>query len=331
MDELGGVQVFSGIQPTGPLHLGNLFGAVENWVRLQDEEDCAFCLVDYHALTAAPPAEDLRAHTAALAVDLLACGVDPEKAVLFVQSDVPEHLELYWLLACVARYGELARMTQFKDKGGGRETVGMGLLNYPVLQAADVLLYGATRVPVGEDQVQHLELAREILRRFNGRYGETFAEIEAILTPVPRILSLNDPTSKMSASKPEGAVWIGEPEASLRKKVRRAVTDAGPDDGGASPGVANLIGLLRACDPAAGEAAADSHREGTLRYGDLKAALADALVARLAPVREGQERWRSRPDEVVGILAAGAARARAIARPRLERVRAAVGLAAAPR
>lgn len=329
MATLPSVTVLSGIQPTGQLHLGNYFGAVRNWVRLQREEECAFCIVDYHALTAGPEAGTLARDTLSLATDLLACGIDPEAAILCVQSDVPEHLEMYWLLACVARFGELARMTQFKDRSAGGETVGLGVLNYPVLQAADILIYGATKVPVGEDQVQHLELAREILRRFNRRFGPVFAEIAPLLTPVPRILSLSDPARKMSKSAPEGAIWLGEAEESLGKKVRRAVTDSG--DGGAGPGVGNLLGLLAEVDPALAKEMRAAREEGALRYGDLKAALAAALASHLAPIREAQGVWQGRPGEVEEILNAGAARARAIAQPRLAAARAAVGLPPHPR
>ena len=184
--------VFSGIQPSGELHLGNYLGAIRNWVALQGSYDCYYCIVDYHAITQPYVPEAMSGRVLEMAIDLLACGVDPSRATLFVQSAVPEHTELAWVLASVAPHGELERMTQFKDKAARHpDNINAGLFMYPVLQAADILLYGATRVPVGEDQRQHLELAREIVRRFNARFGETFAEPQPLLSTTPKILGLD--------------------------------------------------------------------------------------------------------------------------------------------
>ena len=216
--------VFSGIQPSGELHLGNYLGAVRNWVELQDRYRCFYCVVDYHAITQPYDAATMPARVRAMAVQLLACGIDPEKSTLFVQSAVPEHTELAWALSAVAPFGELGRMTQFKDKSEHQpDNINAGLFMYPVLQAADVLLYGATRVPVGEDQRQHLELAREIVRRFNARFGETFAEPQPLFSTTPKILGL-DGQAKMSKSL-GNTIALAESEAAIWDKLRTAATD----------------------------------------------------------------------------------------------------------
>nr|WP_231944270.1 tryptophan--tRNA ligase [Candidatus Bipolaricaulis anaerobius] len=250
------MRIFSGIQPTGELHIGNYFGAIERWVELQQGNECIYCIADYHALTNEDtvPAE-LRTARRELALDLVACGIDPERSVLYVQSAVPEHTELCWILGCVASYGDLTRMTQFKEKAAEQEFINGGLFYYPVLQAADILLYRADHVPVGEDQVQHLEEARRIARRFNFRFGGTFPEPEPILGEGARIMSLADPERKMSKSAgPDHYIGLMEPEESIRKKVRSAVTDVGLTPGqGMSPGVANLFSL---------------HADGTTRNAD---------------------------------------------------------------
>ena len=328
--DLPKIDIFSGIQPTGRLHLGNYLGAVQNWVRLQREKKTFFCIVDYHALTTGPSSEEMEARTLALTADLLSCGIDPERSALFAQSDLPEHLELYWILSCVTRFSELSRMTQFKEKGGGGRSVGLGLLNYPVLQAADILLYGAKEVPVGEDQIQHLEFTREILRRFNARYGPLFEEVEVLVTRAGRVLSLSDPSSKMSKSQPAGCLFLDEGEASLRRKIRRAVTDSG-SEGSLSAGVDNLVRILESVDPSGGQAARKAARDGSLRYGDLKESVGRALQSVLEPIREERMRWEGRKGELEEILASGARRARDVARPRLGAIREAVGLPSCPR
>lgn len=323
------MRIFSGIQPTGELHIGNYFGAIRRWVELQEGNSCIYCIVDYHALTneETVPAE-LRRARRELALDLLACGVDPERSILYVQSSVPEHTELCWILGCVASYGDLTRMTQFKQKSADQEFVNCGLFYYPVLQAADILLFRADHVPVGEDQVQHLEEARRIARRFNFRFGATFPEPEPILGEGARIMSLADPGRKMSKSAgPDHYLGLMEPEDSIRKKVRSAVTDVGLTPGqGMSPGVANLFALLELVAPAeVVEGFRRDHRAGVLLYRDLKEALFTHLMDALRPIRERRRELvaRGMGEE---ILAAGAERARAMARETMREVRARVGL-----
>lgn len=323
------MRIFSGIQPTGALHIGNYFGAIRRWVELQKGNECIYCIVDYHALTNEDtvPAE-LRTARRELALGLLACGIEPERSVLYVQSDVPEHTELCWILGCVASYGDLTRMTQFKQKSAEQEFINSGLFYYPVLQAADILLFRADHVPVGEDQIQHLEEARRIARRFNFRFGETFPEPEPIVGEGARVMSLADPGTKMSKSAgPDHYIGLMEPEGSIRKKVRSAVTDVGLTPGqGMSPGVANLFSLLELVAPAdVVETFRHQHRAGKLLYKDLKENLFTHLMATLRPIRERRQELEEagRGDE---ILAAGAERARAIARDTMREVRARVGL-----
>lgn len=272
-------RVMSGIQPTGTMHLGNYFGAVRNWVELQDNPafECVFGVVDLHAMTMPYDPAVLREATVTMLAELLACGLDPAKCVLFVQSLVPQHAELAWVLGCVTSYGDLQRMTQFKEKSeAAGKYVSAGLFTYPVLQAADILIYKAELVPVGRDQVQHLELSRSAASRFNQMFGETFPEPQPLLTAVPKLLSLADPTKKMSKSLGDKhVIGLFESEASIRKKVKSAVTDSG--DGTPSPGVENLLTLLKSCGGAAAEFEA-ARAAGTLRYADLKSATADAIV-----------------------------------------------------
>ncbi len=333
-------RVFSGIQPSGDLHLGNYYGAIQNWVKMQQEYDCIYCVVDYHAITSRtgresdkfqdPQHESLATMSLRMAGDLVACGVDPERSILFVQSHVPEHTELAWIFSCIASYGDLQRMTQFKDKADRSDYISVGLFTYPVLQAADILLYRAGKVPVGEDQVQHLELARRIGRRFNMLIGEDyFPEVEPELTEGKRIMSLADPTQKMSKSLGEKHyVGILEDPESAWKKIRSAVTDAGNEPGrDMSPGVANLFELLRLSDAPAEQIALfrAQHDAGELRYGDLKVAVRDNLMAALAPIRE--RRAALSDDDIRDILAQGASRASEIARRTMAVVRDKVGVA----
>lgn len=306
--------ILSGIQPTGDLHLGNYFGAVQNWVRLQESYNCIFSVVDYHTMTMPYRAETLRENTWKMAFYLLACGIKPES--LFIQSLVPEHAELAWVLGCLTSYGELTRMTQFKDKSAqlaekeGKETfVGAGLLFYPVLQAADILIYRADYVPIGKDQEQHLELSRNIAQRFNHQFGqEYFIHPEPLYTETPKILSLADPSKKMSKSLGEKHYvnLFGE-EDRVRKQIRSAVTDTGeaPADGGMSPGVRNLFELLRASgNQAAHDSLMADYQAGALRYSDLKEAVADTIVGLINPLREryveinaDKRTWKARIQE----------------------------------
>lgn len=322
-------RIFSGIQPSGTVHVGNYLGAIRNWVRLQHEYESFYCIVDYHAITVPYDPKELAPRTLDMAATLLAAGIDPERATLFVQSMVPEHTELAWLFTCITPLGLLERMTQYKEKAARQEqeSVGAGLLCYPVLQAADILLYKADRVPVGDDQLQHIELTRDIARKFNHLFGPTFPEAEAIVTQTPRIMALSDPTSKMSKSIPGGTVAITDEPEAIRKAVRRAVTDTGPrQEGEMSPGVRNLFVLLEAF---AGEEQArpfkKEYEAGTLRYVDLKDAVAEAIIAAFTPIRERRAELLACGDQVKEILRAGAERARAVARQTLAEVKERMG------
>jgi tryptophanyl-tRNA synthetase len=330
MSETIGKRVFSGIQPSGAIHLGNYAGAIKNWIRLQDLTECFYCIVDYHAMTIPYQPKELQERIRLAAVDILACGVDPDKCHLFVQSDVPEHTELAWILSCVAPMGELNRMTQFKEKSERVDSVNVGLFTYPVLQSADILLYHADSVPVGEDQLQHLEVTREIARRFNNTFAPIFPEPKPLLTTAARVMSLQDPTSKMSKSVQGSAIMLGDDEATIVKGIKRAVTGMG-DEGQIPPGVANLLTLLEICgqDAVAAGFRADQ-KAGTIRYGDLKAALSEALLATLAPIRARREDLMAQPDTVSQILGDSASTARALARQVIAQAREAAGLRPQP-
>ena len=321
-------RVLSGIQPTGDVHLGNYLGAVRGWVDDQHTQDAFFCVVDLHALTLPRDPAELRAKTLELTLVLVAAGLDPEVCTLFVQSHVPPHAELSWILECVASMGELQRMTQFKDKAKGDESARVGLFTYPVLQAADILLYDADRVPVGEDQRQHLELCRDIALRFNHRYGDTFVVPEATLPTVgARIMDLQKPTSKMSksADSPQGTVLVlDEPEA-IARKFKRAVTDTGADvvfDPEKKPGVSNLLSILAAATGRRPQDVADGYSQ----YGPLKADTAEAVIELGRPVRERYEALASDPEAARAALKRGADKAAAMAGATLDRARNAVGL-----
>jgi len=325
-------RVFSGIQPTGTLHVGNYFGAVRNWAAMQDEYDCIIGIVDYHAMTIEVDPEELRRASRAMALDLIACGVDPERTILFVQSDVPTHAELAWILGCVTSHGDLTRMAQFKDKSAGKQFVSAGLFTYPILQAADILLYRAQGVPVGEDQVQHLELSRRIARRFNGRFGEFFPEPEPIVGKGARIMSLSDPSMKMSKSAGEQHyVGVMEDEASIRKKVRSAVTDVGLEAGAEmSPGVENLFEILELSAEITGDASIvaelrSEFAEGGLMYSRLKDEAFERLMAVLRPIQQRRAELDASGD-VAEVLRNGARRAQAIAVKTITDVRRRVGL-----
>ena len=321
-------RVLSGIQPSGELHLGNYLGAVRHWVADQLVHDALYCIVDLHALTVDTDPDRLRAQTRETATALLAAGLDPARCTLFVQSSVPEHTSLAWLLECTATMGELSRMTQFKEKGHGRTSVRVGLFTYPVLMAADILLYDADRVPVGDDQRQHLELARVLAERFNRRYGTTFVVPEASTPAVgARVMDLQDPTRKMSKSthSPLGTIGMLDEPADIERKVRRAVTDtegAVRYDPERQPGLANLLELLAV---ATNRTPADV-AEGYERYGDVKRDTTEALVELLAPVRRRHAELAGDPGEVLNLLRTGAAKASAVAAATYRRAATAVGL-----
>lgn len=323
------VRVLSGIQPTGDIHLGNYLGAVRNWVEDQHTQDCYFCVVDLHAITVPRDPAELRAKTLELTLLLVAAGLDPEVCTLFVQSHVHEHPELSWILESVASMGELRRMTQFKEKAkDGEESARVALFTYPVLQAADILLYDAERVPVGEDQRQHLELCRDIALRFNHRYGDTFVVPEAVLPKVgARIMDLQKPTAKMSksADSPQGTVLVLDPPEVIARKFKRAVTDTGAEvvyDPEKKPGVANLLAILAA---ATGRRP-DEVAQGYSQYGPLKADTAEAVIELVRPVRERYEALAADPEAVRTTLTRGAEKAEAVAGVTLARARQAIGL-----
>ena len=329
------MRIFSGIQPTGRKHLGNYIGAIVQYVASQDRGEGIFCIVDLHATTVAYDPAELRERTYDTAATLLAAGLDPARCTLFRQSDVPEHTELTWLLCSVTELGRLQRMHQFRDKSvAQRELVSAGLLLYPVLQAADVLAYRAHEVPVGEDQREHLELMRDVARRFNARFGDGE---EVLVVPehrIPevgaRIMDLQDPTMKMSTSSPgeQGTVYVLDEPKAIEKKIKSAVTDSGSEIRRApeKPGVTNLIDVLaavRGVAPATVEADfADA------RYGDFKTAVAAAVVEYLAPVRERYEALRADEGALEGILSAGAAHARGLAAGTVADVRERMGVGA---
>jgi tryptophanyl-tRNA synthetase len=320
--------VFSGIQPSGELHLGNYLGAIRNWVELQDRYHCFYAIVDYHAITQPYAPEQMQSRIRDMAIDLMACGIDPARATLFVQSDVPEHTELAWVLASVTPFGELGRMTQFKDKSEHQpDNINAGLFTYPVLQAADILLYGATRVPVGEDQRQHLELAREIVRRFNARFGDTFVEPQPLFSSTPKLLGL-DGQAKMSKSL-GNTIALNEPEPQIWEKLRTAATDPArvrrSDPG--TPEKCNIYTLHRFFS--------DPERIEWVRVGcstagigciECKRALFENMKADLARIQARAAPLRADPEGVAAILADGAARARKVAVETLARVRERLGL-----
>jgi tryptophanyl-tRNA synthetase len=323
-------RVLSGVQPSGEVHLGNYLGAFRPWVAHQHDHDAFYCVVDLHALSQDYDPTLLAARTLETATGLLAAGLDPDVCALFVQSHVPEHPRLAWLLECTATFGELSRMTQFKDKGRNSESVRVGLFTYPVLQAADILLYDADQVPVGEDQRQHLELTRDLAVRFNHHFGETFVVPQAAVPDVgARVMDLQEPTRKMSksVSSPLGTILVFDPPAEIDRKVRKAVTDTETEvrfDPETKPGVSNLLELLAAATGATPAHLATRYTS----YGPLKADLSAALVELLRPVRDRYEELTSDPAHVVSVLAAGAAKAHAVAAVTLERAMGAAGLLA---
>ena len=308
-------RIFSGAQPTGNLHIGNYLGAIKNWVAFQEEYDSLFCIVNLHAITLPQDPAVLRQKTLDLARYYLAAGVDPQKATLFIQSEVPEHAELTWILSCISRMGELERMTQFKDKGkGNAERAGVGLFTYPVLMAADILLYQTDLVPVGQDQKQHLELTRDLAERFNRDYGETFRVPEPYIPPVgASIKSLQDPAKKMSKSdeNPNGAIFLMDDPDTVTKKVKRAVTDSGTtiEFDEARPAISNLLSIYQLLTGKSPEESV-AHFEGK-GYGHFKTELAEVVVEFLRPF---QERVKQFDDEMLqSILKPGAEKARSIA------------------
>jgi tryptophanyl-tRNA synthetase len=330
----GPERVFSGIQPTGAMHLGNYLGAIRKFVDLQAHHDCIYCVVDLHAITVWQDPKKLRAQTLHIAAAMLAAGVDPNRAIVFNQSAAPAHAELAWIFNCVARLGWLDRMTQFKDKAGkDKERASIGLYTYPVLQAADILVYKATHVPVGEDQKQHLELSRDIAAKFNREFdAEDFFPLPEPLIKGPgaRVMSLRDGAAKMSKSDPseQATIYLSDHADTIAKKIKRAKTDPEPlpiavKDLEARPEAANLVGIYGALS---GRSDADVIAEfGGKGFGVFKPALADLVVEKIAPIGAELRRLEADPGYVEGVLADGAERARAIAGPVIAETRRIVG------
>ncbi len=323
-------RVFSGIKPSGDLHVGNYLGAIRRWVDDQDRHDAIYCVVDLHAMTVPYERDELAGRSRQLAALLMAAGLDPQRCILFVQSHVAEHSRLTWILNCVATFGELRRMTQFKEKSEGQESASVGLFDYPVLMAADILLYDTNEVPVGDDQRQHVELTRDVALRFNHRFGDMFVVPEATFPPVgARIMDLQIPTAKMSKSEdsPQGTISVLDPPARITKKIKSAVTDSGTDvryDRDEKPGISNLLDIYAAAT--GGSRAAAEKQFAGAGYGAFKTAVAEAVVEFLRPLQERYEMLAGDPAEVDRQLALGAGKARALAGPVLERVHRAVGL-----
>ncbi len=323
-------RVLSGIQPTGDLHLGNYLGAVRNWVTMQHCTDAFFCVVDLHAVTVPRAPGEMRDATLRLSRLLMAAGLDPDTCTIFVQSHVREHTECAWLMECTVSFGELSRMTQFKDKSDRQRFISAGLFTYPALQAADILLYDTDEVPVGEDQRQHVEITRDIAERFNSRYGETFVVPEAVVPATgARIMDLQHPTDKMSKSleSPKGTVNLLDEPGVITRKIKSAVTDSDSTvryDVKAKPGVSNLLSILGAATDRNPETLADEYT----RYGPLKADTAEAVIELLSPLQARFAQLEADPAETYRLLAVGAGKAQDIASRTLARAKENIGLLA---
>ncbi|MDO8467058.1 MAG: tryptophan--tRNA ligase [bacterium] len=320
----------SGIQPTGRLHIGNYLGALKNFVALQNsgKYDCYFFIADYHSLTENFDPQQKQEQILNLAADYLAAGLDPKKSKIFVQSAVPESVELAKILETVTPFGELQRMTQFKDKASTqKENINVGLFTYPVLMAADILLYDAKFVPVGEDQLQHLELARTLARKFNTRFGETFPEPQAVMTKTARVMSLDDPSKKMSKSRPGGCLFIDDAPEIIESKVRTAVTDSGNEikyDPKNKPGISNMLGMMSAVSGKSIEELADGF--SGMNYGELKHSLSDYLIEYFAPFRKKKLALIKKPVSLKSALRAGASKAKKSAEKKMAEVKKKIGL-----
>lgn len=320
-------RILSGVKPSGKLHIGNYLGALQNFVRLQDEYEGFFLVADLHSLTEKFDPKTKRQEILDMVIDFLAIGLDPEKSVIFIQSQVPEHAELAWIFACLTPVQQLERMTQYKDFVARGHAANAGLFTYPVLQAVDILLYKPQAVPVGEDQLQHLELTNDIVKRFNSRFGQTFQAVKALLTKTPRVMSILDPTKKMSKSLGDNHVinLADEPEV-IEKKLARAITDTGREKK-MSPGVKNLFALLQIFgDQAQNDFYQERHKAGTIRYADLKANLAKLIAHHFAPYRAKRKALEKDPTYVSGVIEAGKQKAQGIASETLREVKEKIGL-----
>ncbi|MDO8664734.1 MAG: tryptophan--tRNA ligase [Candidatus Liptonbacteria bacterium] len=320
----------SGIQPTGRLHIGNYLGALKNFVELQnsDRYQCYFFIADLHALTENPDAKELNKNIAGLASDFLAAGLDSKKSVIFQQSQIPAHSELNWILESISSIGELRRMTQFKTKSEGeKESTNVGLLTYPVLQSADVLLYDAGFVPVGDDQLQHLELIRTLARKFNAKFGKTFIEPKALITTTPRVMSLTDPSKKMSKSQPEGCLFMDDEPEDIKRKIARATTDSGSEikhDRNNKAGISNLLEIYSSIT---GEQVSKMEKrfagEG---YGVFKNSLADTISDYFADFRKKKKSLLAKSSTLKSVLSAGSKKAATKASAKIKEVKKKVGL-----
>jgi tryptophanyl-tRNA synthetase len=319
-------RVFSGVQPSGQLHIGNYLGALKNWAEIQGAYESIFCIVDLHAVTVYQEPKELASKIRETAALFLAAGIDPAQSSVIVQSSVAEHAELAWMLTCVTPLGWLQRMTQFKAKAEKQEIIGDGILQYPVLMAADILLYQAAIVPVGEDQSQHLELTRDIAQRFNSLYGETFV-VPATHLPIvgARVMGLDDPTQKMSKSATGSfhAIALLDDPKTIQKKISRATTDSQPavDIETMGPGIANLLTIAQACDPSFTKESVNG-----LRYGDFKKRVTEAVIARLEPIQIRYREVTADPAYIDGILTRGKQHVLPIAQDTVRKVKAAMGL-----
>ena len=328
-------RVLSGIQPSGDQQLGNYLGAIKGWVERQSDKENYFCIVDLHALTALQDPNELRRQTRSLAALLFAAGLDPDQCAVFIQSHVTAHAEACWVLNCVTPVGWLERMTQYKDKSGGRESVSTGLLDYPVLMAGDILLYDVHEVPVGDDQRQHVELTRDIAQRFNHQFGETFTVPQAVIPEIgARVMGLNDPTVKMSKSfahiRGHAVRMLDEPKE-IERTFKRAVTDSGNEirfsDDPERAGVNNLLGIYKVVTGRT-EAESEADFASARGYGDLKARVAEVVIEELAPIRERYYELMDDVAELDRLLARGADQARAVAGAKMDVIRSRVGLTA---
>ena len=324
-------RIFSGIQPSGELTLGSYMGAIKNWVDLQDDYDCIYCIVDMHAITVRQVPAELRRRSLAQLAQYIACGLDPEKNIMFIQSHVPQHAELSWILGCYTQFGELSRMTQFKDKSKKHaDNITAGLFTYPVLMAADILLYQADLVPVGVDQKQHVELCRDIAQRFNGIYSDTFTLPEPFIPKLgAKIMSLGNPTSKMSKSDPDGCVYLMDKPEDILRKFKRAVTDCEAsvhDDKENKPGISNLLTIYCA---ATGKTMAEAEGEFAGQgYGVFKPAVGEAVIEKMRPIREEAERLMQDKAYLESIYKRGAEQAQYLANKTLRKVQKKIGFVA---
>jgi len=340
-------KIFSAMQPTGLLHIGNYLGALKNWVDLQNSGDynCIFGIVDYHAMTIDYDPKDMPKHITDLAIDYLSAGLDPDKSTIMVQSHVPEHTELAWIFNCITPMPELERMTQYKDKSHQhKQNINVGLFSYPVLMAADILLYKADTVPVGEDQTQHVEFARIIARKFNNRFAKIFPEPRTLLTKSARLMSLADPAKKMSKSLGDKHyIALTDTPSEIKKKISSAVTDSGSGRNARSgayasssadaasskmsPGTKNLFTLLEEFAPlGTHKELEDQYKKGTLKYSDLKSVLADSIIKHLKPIQKKRKSLEHDHDKIAQILIQGADHCQKIATKTMEQVRAKVGI-----